>query len=551
MSVLASIIRPARTTVVLAALAGVVSGVASVGLIALVQAAISRPVTNANPVRLAAAFAGLCALAAVTRLVAQGATIRLAHGASSALAIRVCRKVLHLPLAQFEGVDQARLLAVLTEDIGVVANALAGFPLATLNIAILVICLGYVGWLAPLILAWGGLFAAIAGVTHHFTTKYGVGQLRAARGRQDSLVEHYRTLIGGFRELKQHGPRREAFLAEALVAEADAVRDRMVGGLTSFAVAAAWSQLAFFGFIGFIVFGLTRFVVIEPSALAGSVLAMLYLLVPLDVVLIWVSSLVRARVALGRIDAIMPSLDASEPQPDPETVLTRAFSFRRSLRLANVGYAYPTTAVRDGFALGPFNLTVQAGEVVFVAGGNGSGKTTLMKLLAGLYAPDSGQVLLDGRPIGADDREAYRQLFSVVFADGHLFREVRGVDSADLLERSAELLTRLGLDGTVRFDGQAFSTVDLSQGQRRRLALLAACLEARPICLFDEWAANQDPAFKRIFYHEILPELRALGRTLVVISHDDEYLDVADRVVRLRDGRIIEDSLAATAPAIA
>ncbi len=189
---------------VLATLAGVVSGVSGVGLIALVQSAIGGGAIRRDPARLAGAFAGLCCLAASTRLVAQGATIRLAHGASSDLAIRVCRKVLHLPLERFEGVDHARLLAVLTEDIGVVANALAGFPLATLNGAVLVICLGYVGWLAPVVLAAGAVFAAVAGVTHHFTTKHGVRQLRAARGRQDALVGHYRTLIGGFRELKQH-----------------------------------------------------------------------------------------------------------------------------------------------------------------------------------------------------------------------------------------------------------------------------------------------------------------------------------------------------------
>ncbi len=223
-----------------------------------------------------------------------------------------------------------------------------------------------------------------------------------------------------------------------------------------------------------------------------------------------------------------------------------AVPFADSLRLSGVGYAYRARPGRDGFALGPLDLTIPPGEVVFIAGGQRERQDNLDEdpgrtLRAGLGADPAG------RPRGrASDLEAYRQLFSVVFADGHLFREVRGVDRADLLDRSTDLLIRLGLDGVVRFDGAMFSTVDLSQGQRRRLALLAACLEARPICLFDEWAANQDPTFKRIFYHEILPELRAAGKTLVVISHDDEYLDVADRVVRLRDGQIVADAPVAT-----
>ena len=549
MSVLRTILRPARTLVILSTLGGIISGVSGVALIGLVQSALGSDARAANPARLAGLFVGLCFLSAATRLLAQGATIRLAHGASRDLAIRVCRKVLHLPLARFEGIDQARLLAVLTEDIGVVANTLAGFPLATLNGAILLICLGYVGWLAPLVLVWGGLFAAAAGATHHFTTKHGVGQLRAARGRQDLLVAHYRTLIGGFRELKQHQPRRDAFLADALVVEADAVRAAMVGGLTTFALAAAWGQLAFFGFVGFVVFGLPHLIAIEPPALAAAVLVLLYLLVPLDVLLTWGANLARAHASLGRIDALMPTLEVS--QSDLDSPEFEPLEFTDSLRLENVGYAYRSGPDRDGFSLGPIDLTIHAGEVVFIAGGNGSGKTTLMKLLAGLYQADSGQILLNDCVVGPNNLEAYRQLFSVVFADGHLFQEVRGIDPTDILDRSSDLLTRLELDGLVEFDGAAFSTVDLSQGQRRRLALLSACLEARPICLFDEWAANQDPTFKRIFYHEILPDLRASGKTLVVISHDDEYLDVADRVVRLRDGQITQDIPATQAQALA
>lgn len=540
MSALGTILRPARPQVALATLAGVVSGGSGVALVALVQSAITGGAAAADPGRLAATFAGLCFLAAATRLLAQGATIRLAHHAASALAIRVCRRVLHLPLARFEGIDHARLLAVLTEDIGLVAGSLAGLPMATLNGAIVLICAAYVGWLAPVILAWGLPFAAIAGTTHYLTTRRGAGLLRAARARQDALVAHYRSLIGGFRELKQHRPRREAFLAEALVAEAEAVRDGMVGSLTSFAVATAWGQLAYFGFIGFVIFGLARVATVPPAALAGSVLILLYMLMPLDVLLGWGASLARARASLRRIDALMATLDDGGADAPPAPA--RAIPFHDAIRLAGVGYHYRGDDGSPGFGLGPLDLTVHAGEVVFIAGGNGSGKTTLMKLMAGLYEPDAGEIRVDGRPIGPADREAYRQLFSVVFADGHLFREVRGVDPDDLIDRSADLLARLGLDHAVRFDGATFSTVDLSQGQRRRLALLAACLEGRPICLFDEWAANQDPAFKRTFYREILPDLRANGTTLIVISHDDEYLDVADRVVRLRDGRVAADA---------
>jgi putative ATP-binding cassette transporter len=161
-----------------------------------------------------------------------------------------------------------------------------------------------------------------------------------------------------------------------------------------------------------------------------------------------------------------------------------------------------------------------------------------VKLITGLYAPDAGMVRLDGRPVGPEQQDEYRQLFSVVFADGHLFQALLGLESHDLDARAQRGLARVELDGLVRVEDGAFSTTELSQGQRKRLALLTACLEDRPILVLDEWASHQDPRFKRVFYLELLPELKARGKTLVVISHDEDFFHVADRIVRLDAGQL-------------
>ena len=188
---------------------------------------------------------------------------------------------------------------------------------------------------------------------------------------------------------------------------------------------------------------------------------------------------------------------------------------------------------------------------MILAGGNGSGKTTLVKVLAGLYTPRRGAVRVDGREIGEGERSAYRELFTVLFADGHLFKDLLGLERPGLEHEAREGLERLGLGERVGLDGIAYTTTDLSQGQRRRLALLNARLEDRPVCIFDEWAANQDPHFKRAFYREILPELREAGKAILVISHDEEYYDAADRVVRLRGGRIVDEIGPALSGAVA
>ena len=173
--------------------------------------------------------------------------------------------------------------------------------------------------------------------------------------------------------------------------------------------------------------------------------------------------------------------------------------------------------------LGPVNLTFRPGELTFIVGGNGSGKSTLAKIITGLYPPESGEILLDGKKVTNCDRDDYRQLFSAVFADFYIFGTMLGLNAVNLDSRALHYLTELHLEHKVKVRNGQLSTVDLSQGQRKRLALLTAYLEDRPFYLFDEWASDQDPQFKEIFYRQILPDLKARGKAIVVITHDDRY----------------------------
>src|SRR5262249_44489961 len=148
--------------------------------------------------------------------------------------------------------------------------------------------------------------------------------------------------------------------------------------------------------------------------------------------------------------------------------------------------------------------------------------------VVGLYAPTSGEVRLNGRPLIDSDRERYRQLFSVVFSDAYVFEHLLGMKNADIGSQISAYLDRLELAQEVRVEHGKLSTTELSRGQRKRLALLTAYLEDRPIYVFDEWAADQDPRFKALFYTQLLPELKARGKAVLVISHDDRYFHVAD-----------------------
>ncbi|HTU58305.1 MAG TPA: ATP-binding cassette domain-containing protein, partial [Polyangiales bacterium] len=245
-------------------------------------------------------------------------------------------------------------------------------------------------------------------------------------------------------------------------------------------------------------------------------------------------------VALNKVEELELAAYAPEFARDVP-VQERTFD---QLELRAVHYSYPA---RDGdgdggFAVGPLSWTLQRGEIVFVIGGNGSGKSTLARLLSGLCEPTGGELRLDGESIEPARYASLRGLFSAVFSDFHLFKHVLGAEGAADADAAGEWLERLGLREKVAIADGRLSDLKLSTGQRKRLALLLGVLEDRPILLLDEWAADQDPMFRRVFYLEILPQLKAAGRTIVAITHDEAYFGVADRILKLDSGRLVEDS---------
>ncbi|MFD3595083.1 ATP-binding cassette domain-containing protein [Nocardia sp. NPDC058640] len=191
-----------------------------------------------------------------------------------------------------------------------------------------------------------------------------------------------------------------------------------------------------------------------------------------------------------------------------------------------------------GFRLGPINLVFEPGQITFIVGGNGSGKSTLAKLITGLYVPRTGSLSLNGERIDHDNIEWYRQNSSAVFTDFHLFEDYLGFDRPGIDAEVQRYLDELQIAHKVTVENGSLSTVDLSQGQRKRLALLTALLEDRQIYVFDEWAADQEPRFREVFYREILTDLKRRGKTVIVITHDDRYFDCADQLVKLDFGLV-------------
>jgi putative pyoverdin transport system ATP-binding/permease protein len=545
MKILLFLLRNSRRIMILAIIAGVISGASNTGLLAVITAALGK---YYSPTILIWSFVALCIIAPLSRIAAEVLLVQLGQKAVFDLRMKVSRQILRVPLRQLEELGPHRLTVALTDDVLAISNAIILIPLLFINIAVVIGCLIYLCWLSwPAFLAVLG-FIVLGIATYQLPIFAATQSIRQAREQEDNLFRHFHALVEGIKELKIHNQRQERFLTEELQSTATSFRRHNVKGMAIYAVAASWGQLLVFVVIGLLIFLMARVQDVNTPVLTGFALTILYIMTPLQVIMNTLPNLGRASVALSKIETLGLSLtaqatDVTTTPPDEKPRF-------ENLKLVNVRHSYYLEGEADNFTLGPLDLTFNSGEVVFIVGGNGSGKTTLAKLLIGLYSPELGEIRLNDQLITDANREFYRRYFSVVFADFYLFETLLGLDSPELDTKARDYLKRLQLDQRVRIEGTKFSTTKLSHGQRKRLALLTAYLEDRPIYLFDEWAADQDPLFKEIFYLQLLPELKARGKTVFVISHDDRYYFVGDRIIKLDYGQIEYDQPVMDAAAV-
>jgi putative pyoverdin transport system ATP-binding/permease protein len=537
MKLLSFLLRTSPSVAILIIAAGLLAGACNTGLLALISSALNSAV--ATKVSLLRNFAGLCLLMLVSRVASEVLLIRLSQSSIFNLRMRLSRQILNAPLRHLEKLGAHRLLATLTDDIPNISNALTTIPLVCMNIAVVIGCLIYLGWLS-----WAGLlivllFMVLGITTYQIPLMKASTYFRLGRAEGDGLYQHFRALTQGTKELKLHSRRREAFLSQVLEPTAGSLRRYMIAGNSIFAAASSWGHLLIFALIGLLLFVMPSLKESNLSTLTGYTVAILYMMTPLEVILNAFPAFGRANIAMSKVEELGLSLAADPtatgmiPESTPDCAWHR-------LELVQVRHGYEGDEERR-FVFGPADLNLYPGELVFLTGGNGSGKTTLAKLLIGLYTPESGEIRLNGSPVTDKTRESYREHFSVVFSDFYLFEALLGLDQAALDASARRYLAQLHLDHKVEVANGVLSTTDLSQGQRKRLALLTAFLEDRPIYLFDEWAADQDPLFKEVFYLGLLPELKARGKTVIVISHDDRYYYVADRIIKLEYGKIEYD----------
>jgi putative ATP-binding cassette transporter len=512
------------------------AALASAALLAIInfaseQAAIAQPVSPRLILLYAIAF--------VTYSVANRGSLRMANEflqeRLGALRVRIADKIRRSDLRTLEQVGSGDIYATLAQDINHLPQ---NFPLivtAAQSVFLLIFCLLYIASVS--LISFAVVAGAIGlGMALFFRRRAALKRVMATvHAREAEMLESLTHFTEGFQEVRLNADRNDA-LFRRFGAITDDLESVIVGVGSRWVVVVMFSNAFLYALLGTVILVLPRFFHGYTDVVYKVVAASIFCVAPLNAVIFVAPLYDAASVGLAHVFALEKRLEEGAVGEDAGSDAPSPKDFRK-IEFVDAKFSYRDAEGNVTFTTGPWSITIERGETLFLIGGNGSGKSTLMKLLSGLYVLDSGTILVDGLQVDGNSLLRYRELFSGVFSDFHLFRQLYGLEGLEE-ETVQAAIARMELSGKVEYKAGSFSTVDLSTGQRKRLALIASLLEDREIYLFDEWAADQDSHFRAIFYNEILPDLKRRGKTILAVTHDAQYWHVSDRQITMDLGTL-------------
>ncbi|MDX7998147.1 cyclic peptide export ABC transporter [Xenorhabdus sp. Reich] len=537
MTLIAYLYRQSWVLLLVSTISALISGFAGASIVGMISQGVTEQI---NLTTFLVSFFGICFLFFITKTVSEITLSHLAQATIYSLRLSLSNKILRAPLKKLHKLGRHGLLAVLTKDVDVFVHSFMLAPSVFGNVTLIMACFGYLAWISWELFAILAVLSLTSMYLFYVWEKYPLRLMALMRDQVDKIYLNFQSLIDGSKELQLNKQKGNLFVGKVIAPAAKVFQEICIKTNSTYAWLINASSVTFYITIGIIVFIVPIWFPQEPSTLFTVSLLVLFLSGPISEVIGAIPELREAEVSLNKMrrlddeleEAISEQVEGPNPFDNKQPM---------ELELKDVVHHYTTDKEDRQFALGPLSLKISQSEIIFIVGGNGSGKTTLAMLLVGLFEQESGSVLLNGVEVTSANNEHYRQHFGAVFSDYHLFEQLL-TSGADVTEKATHYIEALNMAHKVKIVDGGFSTTNLSAGQRKRLALVSAYLEDRPIYLFDEWAADQDPVFKRLFYTELLPELKAEGKTVIIISHDDAYFDVADRIIKLEDGHIKEIS---------
>jgi putative pyoverdin transport system ATP-binding/permease protein len=454
--------------------------------------------------------------------------------------VRLMNEIRHSELLAVDRIGRSRIISAITGDTAILTQA-SNTLCYSLQAPILITFVAvYVAYLSFAAFAMSVILVALAGTIFHFRSRRLTEQRATAVEQERRLFDRIADFLDGFKEVRLHAGRSEDLFDDAVDISRAAANIKIRTQAETFRLIAS-SQSYMYLCLAAVVFVVPM--LSEPSssgAITKTTTALLFIIGACFGLVQSIPILLNANSAADRLSKLESDFRASDSTEAAPAKVPKRFD---KIEMRNVVFRYSDDSSDTTFKIGPLDFTLRSGELVFVTGGNGSGKSTFLMLLAGLYPPDSGEITLDDVRVDDRTRDEYRALISGIFFDYHLFRRLYGIHDPDPAEVD-RLLRLFRLENKTAVSDGEFRTLDLSGGQRRRLALVVSLLEKRPIMLLDEWTAEQDPEFRRKFYEELLPAIMQAGATVVVITHDDRYLDELNlpaRRIRMDEGRIIDE----------
>jgi len=455
------------------------------------------------------------------------------------LRLRVIDRVRRSELLAVERIGRSRIVAATTSDTAVLTQA-SNMLCFTVQGAVLIFFVAiYVAFLSIAAIVMTIFIVAIASTIFHYKNRRLVAEKQKSAEWEGHLFDRLTDVLDGFKEVKLNSARSTDLFDDAIDVSRTAANIKIKSQAETFRMIVT-SQISMYVLLGAVVFIAPQFSAsLGGSSLTQTTTALMFVVGACFGLVQSIPVLMNANAAADRIERLEADLQAMVTAAEPSEI--KVMKHFGKIEMRRIMFHYIDRFSEAAFHIGPLDFTLKSGELVFITGGNGSGKSTFLRVLAGLYPPDSGEIMLDGVRVNDATRDSYRSLMSAIFFDYHLFKRLYGIPEPDPGEVDRRLTQFRLADKTTLSNGE-FSTLDLSGGQRRRLALIVSLLEKRPIFLLDEWTAEQDPEFRRKFYDEMLPEMLEAGATIVAITHDDRYLDelkLPARRIRMDEGLIV------------
>lgn len=463
------------------------------------------------------------------RTISQVILARVSMQVTADLRRRIYRTVLDTSVRQVERVGTARIQSSISMDVGRIVLGARLLPDLVINLVTLCGMLFYLFVLDDAVFRFVTLAVVLGAVSYLVPLVISRRWFRRSAEKTDALYEYIAGLLAGLKELKINRRKETRYYEGILGGTEDEIASNDKRAHTVSRIGANYGDMISFFVIGILAFVFVNYQPMSTGQMLGVLMVLLYLTTPVAVVIDFAPQISLARVSLRRIEQLLEQLSAEDCAPDAAPLP----AWQR-ITLHEVAFHYE----ESGFHVGPLSLEIPRGSLTFLVGGNGSGKSTLARLLSLHYRPDSGEIRFGETPVTRESLVACRQQIAAIHSDFHLFEEL--LDQSEVRDGAtiAAWLQRLDLAAKVTLTDGRFSTTRLSSGQRKRLALLVSCIDDKELYVFDEWAADQDPQFKEVFYLQILADLKARGKTIVLCSHDDRYFHVADRIVRMENGQL-------------